>query len=147
MRISKHKGILWVFLFVCFSLSSLHSQIDFIHANTYFLASTEEIPEEDPIVANQTIPSNSYRVQLGLFNDPNNVNKLIDRVVSKFDLPLYIFLEGDHKKLLYRVVIGDFYSREAAKDIIPELRQNGVKGFVKEFNRWEDSVCIVEKEG
>lgn len=139
MRISNLPGLLWVFLLIAlvFTPITLLSQEASISMATILHAITEEIPERLPEKVD--LASNaSYRVQLGLFRDKQNVEKMIQKIENQYDLPLYIFIEVQKNTSFYRVLVGDFSSKNNAKDFIPQLKQNGLKGIVKKYDRWED---------
>jgi len=64
-----------------------------------------------------------YRVQIGLFEDREQMERTAEQARSVQDLPVYVEYEAP----FYRVRIGDFTTRESAEDYVRFMKE---KGFV-----------------
>ncbi len=72
-----------------------------------------------------------YEVQLGLFRNKQNAEKLTSEIGDKTGLYPYIVIDHKEGKPMYRVVIGSFAGRKLAVNTFRELKNAGYASFVK----------------
>ena len=96
-------------------------------------------PEEtaQPAAAEPTAPPpppaehKSFRVQAGVFEDPDNAQALADSLQAQGFSPA-ITTARTGGKVLYRVQVGVFSSREGAKEMADQLSSKGFQAYIAE---------------
>jgi thiol-disulfide isomerase/thioredoxin len=79
-----------------------------------------------------TVKTTSYRVQVGVFTDYANTENLVSQLRSHTDEPIVVLNDYINNKTVFKVLVGDFESREMAGKLKNQLWQNyGIDGFVK----------------
>jgi thioredoxin-related protein len=76
-----------------------------------------------------------YSIQVGVYKNANNVFNQVERLKYKFDAPVQVINHKDPSKgiVMYRIVVGKFYSQQAAEEYLKTVKSNGVDGFVKDI--------------
>ena len=91
--------------------------------------------------ANYTTESGSqlYGVQVGVYKNANNVFNQVERLKYKFTEPVQVINHKDPSKgvVMYRIVVGKFYSKPAAEEYLKTIKRSGVDGFVKDITDLE----------
>lgn len=89
-----------------------------------------KITEITPVVEPPKVetPKYVYRIQIGAFKTAENADKLKLEVSSLFNVVVFIKYEGG----LYKVRVGEFYSRKDAEEFLNKLIGAGYTGFIKE---------------
>ncbi len=79
--------------------------------------------------------SQLYSIQVGVYKNANNVFNQVERLKYKFDAPVQVINHKDPSKgiVMYRIVVGKFYSHRAAEEYLKTVKSNGVDGFVKDI--------------
>lgn len=80
-----------------------------------------------------------YSIQVGVYKDANNVFNQVERLKYKFTEPVQVINHKDPSKgvVMYRIVVGKFYSRRAADEYLKTVKRSGVDGFVKDITDYE----------
>ncbi len=76
-----------------------------------------------------------YRIQVGVYKDATNVFSQVEKLKPKFSQSVTVINEKNVKtgEVMYRIVVGKFYSRHAADAYMPTVKNAGIDGFVKTF--------------
>ncbi len=76
----------------------------------------------------------SYRVQVGVFTDYANTEKIVDEFNNKFDEPTVILNDYLNNSIVYKVVVGDYENIDEAQRLKRNIEEKmGIKTFVKLF--------------
>ena len=75
-------------------------------------------------------PPTGYGIQVGAYGKPASAETVKQRLSARFTLPLTVHEKGG----LYRVFLGEFTTAEAARSWLPELKQAGYTGFVRDLS-------------
>lgn len=75
-----------------------------------------------------------YRVQVGVFSDYANTERVLMRLYENFNEPVVVVTDFLNNKTVYRVFAGDCETQEEAEKLRDEIeRKIGLNGFVKTF--------------
>ncbi len=78
--------------------------------------------------------TNSYRVQVGVYTDYANTERIVNEFNSKFDEPIMILNNYLDNTIVYKVVAGDYQDVADARTLKASIEEKmGIKGFVKLF--------------
>lgn len=78
------------------------------------------------------VKTSSYRVQVGVFTDYANTQKLVEKLHEMTSEPVVILNDQLNDKLVYKVLLGDFEVRQNAEKLKNHLYQNyGIDSYVK----------------
>ena len=105
-----------------------------VDSKSIFKKVTEEIPEPQPkarFISANPFNNDRLKIQLGYFKEKNNVNKMIKRIKSKHDWPVYVKTETKNGTDYYRVMIVDISNKLMATDMLAQLNSDGLKGIIK----------------
>jgi len=72
-----------------------------------------------------------YRVQIGIDEDKDTMERLAERARKKLQLPVYLEFEAP----FYRVRVGDFVTKEEAERHVRLLKENGYDSSRRVFSR------------
>ncbi len=76
----------------------------------------------------------SYRVQVGVFTDYANTEKIVDEFNNKFDEPTVILNDYLNNRTVYKVIVGDYEDIAGAQRLKRDIEEKmGIKTFVKLF--------------
>ncbi len=75
----------------------------------------------------------SYGIQVGSYSTLENAIKQLQFINHKGYSRVYIKKQKQGKKYLYKVILGQYKSREIAKKNLTEVRRKGIKGFVVKY--------------
>jgi thiol-disulfide isomerase/thioredoxin len=76
----------------------------------------------------------SYRVQVGVFSDYANTEKMLTKLYENFNEPVVVLTSYLNDKTVYKVYAGDFPTMEEAERLKAEIeRKLGIKCFIKSF--------------
>lgn len=92
-----------------------------------------KIGEKPPVIEPPVVepPSVLYRVQVGVFSQRENAEKLVGDLKAKgFDGVIKVVTENE--KVTYRVQVGAFSKKENADALLNDLKANGFDGFIKQ---------------
>lgn len=79
-----------------------------------------------------TVKTTTYRVQVGVFTDYANTEKMVDELRSYMDEPIIVLNDYLNNKTVFKVLVGDFEDKSEASVFKNKLWQNyGIDGFVK----------------
>ena len=80
-----------------------------------------------------------FSIQVGVYKNANNVFNQVERLKYKFTEPVQVINHKDPSKgvLMYRIVVGKFYSKKAAEEYLKTVKRSGVDGFVKDITDYE----------
>ncbi len=94
---------------------------------------TEEIPDKAKprFVSTKQYAKDNLKIQLGYFKEKRNVNKMINKIKSKYEWSLYVKTEKSNGTDYYRVMIVDISNRRAANVIMGQLKHEGLKAIIK----------------
>ncbi|MGE5356907.1 MAG: SPOR domain-containing protein [Deltaproteobacteria bacterium] len=84
----------------------------------------------------QTVETNqiSYRVQVGVFSDYANTEKMLTKLYNSFNEPVVVLTDYLNNKTVYKVYVGDFPTMEEAEKLKSEIeRKLGIKCIIKTF--------------
>lgn len=73
----------------------------------------------------------NYAIQVGVYSDADNAKRTQTRMAQRFDQFTRIQELDQNGKTLYRVLVGAFEQKTEAENYLHYLKQNDVKGFVK----------------
>jgi thiol-disulfide isomerase/thioredoxin len=80
-----------------------------------------------------------YRVQVGVFSDYANTERVLKRLYDNFNEPVVVVTDFLNNKTVYRVFAGDCETQDEAEQLRDEIeRKTGIKGFVKAFESHSD---------
>ncbi len=78
--------------------------------------------------------TNSYRVQVGVFTDYANTEKIVNEFNSKFDEPTVILNDYLNDSIVYKVMVGDYENVDEAQRLKRDIEEKmGIKTFIKLF--------------
>ncbi|HUL43212.1 MAG TPA: SPOR domain-containing protein [Bacteroidota bacterium] len=80
------------------------------------------------------IPKGNCSIQIGAFKMPDNADRIIALAKQRFNQPVYLFL--DQTDTLYKVMIGDFPTKDAARSFRDAIAQQ-YPGDYKDAWVWE----------
>ena len=78
-------------------------------------------PKETP-PPSPTLPTGKYSVQIGAYKMPDNADRIASLAKERFNLNVYTTL--DKVDNLYKVMIGDFNSKDEARNFRDEMARN-----------------------
>jgi thioredoxin 1 len=79
-----------------------------------------------------TVKTNTYRVQVGVFTDYANTEKLVQELRTYTEEPIIVLNDYLNNRTVFKVMVGDFDSKKDALNFKNQLWQNyGIDGFVK----------------
>lgn len=88
-------------------------------------------PENNTTVKTTTI---SYRVQVGVFSDYANTEKMLTKLYENFNEPVVVLTSYLNDKTVYKIYVGDFKTLEEAEILKEEIeRKFNMKCFIKSF--------------
>ena len=105
-----------------------------VDSKSIFKKVTEDIPEQKPkarFISANPFNNNKLKIQLGYFKEKINVNKMIKKIKSKHDWPVYVKTENRNGTDFYRVMIVDISNQRMATDMLAQLKSDGLKGIIK----------------
>lgn len=77
-------------------------------------------------------PTKSYRVQVGVFADYANTQKMVDQMSDLTGEPIVVLNDQLNGKTIFKVMLGEFDDRESAGVFKNQLQKNyGIEGIVK----------------
>ena len=86
---------------------------------------TEEA-EDKPKAAAESSPA--YQIQAGSFSRMENAEKIRGEIAGKLDVPVFVYLNSDNG--MNQVRIGEFSTREDARDYLPTVRRDYPDAFI-----------------
>lgn len=79
-----------------------------------------------------TVKTNTYRVQVGVFTDYANTDKLVQQLRTYTEEPIIVLNDYLNNRTVFKVMVGDFENKKEAVNFKNQLWQNyGIDGFVK----------------
>jgi thiol-disulfide isomerase/thioredoxin len=76
----------------------------------------------------------SYRIQVGVFSDYANTEKMLTKLYENFNEPVVVLTDYLNNKTVYKVYVGDFPTLEEAEKLKFEIeRKLGIKSIIKTF--------------
>jgi thioredoxin-related protein len=79
-------------------------------------------------------PSAGYSVQIGAFAEYGNVLTEAARLEKLFSQPIIVHIAMLREKTVYKVLIGEFDSRQQAIDFKAEVKAKGVEAIIKDLS-------------
>ncbi|HAQ36983.1 MAG TPA: thioredoxin family protein [Saprospiraceae bacterium] len=77
-------------------------------------------------------PTTTYRVQVGVFADYANTQKMVDQMSDLSGEPIVVLNDHLNGKTIFKVMLGEFDNRESASIFKNQLHKNyGIEGIVK----------------
>ena len=98
---------------------------------TYVDDDTWTEAEDISTLSAKSVEVKKYEVQAGYFKNYENAVRLINKLKSNFDQTVKMKKETNNNKTRYRVMIGEFNSKQNAASFLKSLRNLGFKGIVK----------------
>lgn len=77
--------------------------------------------------------SDGFSIQIGAFGEYGNVLREVARIQDHFSEPLIVHIMKNPDKTLYKVMIGDFDSRQQAMDYRLNLQEKGLEGVIRDM--------------
>jgi cell division septation protein DedD len=92
-----------------------------------------DVPLKDEKIANHaTVKTTVYRVQVGVFTDYANTQKLVEELRLITEEPVVVLNQYLQNKMAFKVLIGDFEDRVSATSFKNQLLEKyGIDGYVK----------------
>ena len=78
--------------------------------------------------------SSGYSVQIGAFGQYGNVLREAEKLEKKFNQPVLVHISSLRGKTVYKVMLGEFNSRAAAKSWLSKMKSAGMQGIVKDLS-------------
>ena len=76
----------------------------------------------------------SYRIQVGVFSDYANTEKMLTKLYENFNEPVVVLTDYLNNKTVYKIYVGDFPTIEEAEKLKIEIeRKLGIKSIIKTF--------------
>jgi len=72
-----------------------------------------------------------YKIQVGVYNEYNNMVKMITKLKDRFYFPVYTSSKTINGKEQFTVFLGEFKTRQNALKAKNTLKQNGFRGIIK----------------
>ncbi len=79
-------------------------------------------------------PSTGFSVQIGVYSEYGNVLQKAVKVQAKFDDQMIVHIARINEKTVYKIMIGEFPSRELADQYRKEITAKGFNGIVKDLS-------------
>ena len=78
----------------------------------------------------------TYRVQIGVYGNANNVFNQVEILKKNFEEPVQVYNNKSsiNNKVLYRVMLGKFYSKSEAQYFLTQVKSKGFDGMVKDVS-------------
>lgn len=78
--------------------------------------------------------SEGFSVQIGVYGDYENLLREAAKAEEEFDDPIIVHIAQLNGKSVYKILLGDFATREDANKFKNFLSQKGVAGFIKDLS-------------
>ena len=70
-----------------------------------------------------------YGIQVGSFKNLENAKELMQRINKKGFTRVYVKIQWQRGRKMYKVIVGKFATRDLARKHLPELKRKGFNGF------------------
>lgn len=82
---------------------------------------------------------NEFRVQIGVYTDPNNVANLVSELKKTYSQTVQVFnlKNKETNSISYRITLGKFGSRDEAAQFALTLKSKGITGVIKHISDLE----------
>lgn len=94
-------------------------------------ATDKELTSAEP--NSDTEVGDNYYIQTGAFSQLSNAEKIAAQLKQRLDHDTQIFEEIQHGKILYKIALGSFETKEEAELFLDILRKEKVHGIVKKL--------------
>lgn len=97
-------------------------------------SSKPEVQEENTLPADDFVLPNksSYRIQVGMYSDFKNTFKYVNELKEKFAEPIIVLNDYKDGKIVYRIMMGEFTSKNEAVSFVDILKKDfGINAIVK----------------
>lgn len=81
-------------------------------------------------IAEQIKHSDTYLIQLGIFKSPDSITRL-RQAISKIGLDMHVLKCTVAQKEMYRVQLGPYANKDAAKLTLRQLQKKGINGLLR----------------
>lgn len=78
--------------------------------------------------------SEGFSVQIGVYGDYENLIREASKVEEQFDDPIIVHIAKLNEKSVYKILVGEFATREEATKFKSFLIQKGLEGFIKDLS-------------
>lgn len=78
--------------------------------------------------------SNGFTVQIGAFGEYGNVLREVSKLQDRFAQPIIVHIATLNGKTVYKILIGEFSTREAAISYRENMKKSGVNGIIKDMS-------------
>ena len=78
--------------------------------------------------------TNSYRVQVGVYSDYANAEKMLQKIYDNFNEPVVVMNTYLNDKTVYKIMVGDYVEREGAEELKYQIdKKLSINSMVKIF--------------
>ncbi len=79
-------------------------------------------------------PSKGFSVQIGAYREYGNVLRAVASVQDRFKQPIIVHIMQYGDQTIYKILVGEFNSRQQAIDYQSNMKQKGVDGVLKDLS-------------
>lgn len=97
---------------------------------------TKPVPQGDGLYRFRvtTQPSKGFSVQIGAFKEYGNVLREVERIQDKFEQPILVHIVKRGEASVYKIMIGEFVTRQKAIQFRTTLNNKGLEGVIKDLS-------------